>query len=131
MTSTAGTASALTINGVSWEHMPMEPSPRRTTGLIACAVGHSNELILTPLTDLGASILMALMHGEKSFAVLLDGSPDCRYGRGVKELSITQKMPPLLTSGDDPLHTGMTITPEEAKACRVWLERRRAKVRRT
>lgn len=111
---------------VTWAP-PDPPKERLTEGLIRCAVKNENELILIPLTDLGASILARLMHGEKQWAGLFAGGPaaEMRWGKGLERVEITQRTSPMLSTGDDPFYTGQTITPEEAKACRAWLEHRR------
>lgn len=103
-------------------------SARRTEGLIRCGVGFSNELILTPLTDLGASILAQFQHGDHVFMSRWSGRFHAKntYGREVQGLVITQKTRPMLSSGDDPFFTGMTISPDEQQACRALIEKLRA-----
>lgn len=126
---TSGSGSALTVkfDGTAQQWIAPADSARRTEGLIRCDVGFSNELILTPLTDLGASILAQMMHGDHQFIGKFSGRfhASTKYGRENLGVVISQKTRPMLSSGDDPYHTGMTISPDEHMACRALVEKLR------
>jgi hypothetical protein len=128
---TAGTAvnwknASLTIAG------PVAQPPRSTRDIIRCEVGFANELILIPLTDLGASVLAQMMHGDHQFQSTWSGAHgpgiDATHGRQVRKLTIIQKTRPMLSSGADPYYTGMTLSPDEVKACRALVDARREKI---
>ena len=85
---------------------------------------------LVPKCGLAKSLLGSWMGGElKRSVVSLGGNQreDWRYGRTVDYMEFEHRSDAMLCSGDDPHFTGMSLNPDEQKACRALVDRMRHK----
>ncbi len=96
--------------------------------MFVLAVRHFNELIFFPKTALAQSLLAMWAHAGWGLELQMRHTPDpagWRYGAGIERATLRMQTRPMLSSGDDPYYTGMSLTPEELKVARAAVDRMR------
>lgn len=116
------------------EFTPPLPQAIGMRDLFDVEVFKMNQLRLIPRTELAKSLLAMWGNVSRSARWVTVGtmgqnSDEMRYGGLLRHAEITFASSPMLSSGDDPYFTGMSISPDEQQACRAFLEQRRAKAR--
>jgi hypothetical protein len=114
---------------------PAEPQ----RGLFDVEVYGLREFSLIPKNDLARDLAGAWLHGRLKASLHMQGlreptpaAEDCWKKRdNVTRLSVRLDVPPLLTNGGDPFHTGQEISAEERVIALAAIEAHRASKRPT
>jgi hypothetical protein len=112
--------------------MHKDPGPLPTPNLFRAEYVEGNILRLTPLSAVGAKLLAEWMGCDVRMSTVSRGCPPpdyTRHGKGLRFADVEFVTRPLIASGNDPYYTGFGVTPDEAKAAREFIERRRAEAR--
>jgi hypothetical protein len=128
MTTISGSAvtTAMTVSSPMFYDTQPILHPVVTRDLFDVEVVGANGFRLVPRTELAKSLLAMWNHGEVRRSNLLSAAArDWRYGQAVERMDFEFPSRPMLSSGDDPYHTGMGLSADEAAAARDFIEKRR------
>lgn len=126
MNETGSTSAANTFAVKAESGYSPKPDPERPVGnLFRAEYVRGNVLRLTPLNDLAAHLLGQWLGGEVKRTAHCHGrssTSEHRYGQSIECMDFEFSSRPMLSSGNDPYWTGMSLSPEEAKAARQFID---------